>query len=984
MQYKLHQNLCGDFSVFEVNKLKPRSYFIPFSNRAEADSVSLLEKRYKSPSVKVLNGIWDFAYFDNPNELSESIDTETMKFDKLEVPSCWQFRGYGKPAYINLRYPFKYKPPFVPTTKPVEGYFSVLDGFKHAPEGEYNHAGVYRTFFDISDTSKRYVLSFLGVVSCIEVQVNGTFVGYSEESHNTAEFDISSFIQEGKNELVCVVRRWCNGTYLEDQDMFRNTGIFRDVLLRSSKPIDIWDIDFKTSKDEATGLYNAEVMVETSGELEISVALEDKTFENRTIAQKTAIAKENKAIFRFKDIKAVEWNAEKPALYNLYIETKDCCIKQRVGFKTVKIDGRLFLVNGHKIKFHGVNHHDTNPKNGYVMSPEDIAKDLKLCKQFNIDMIRTSHYAPDPLLIELAAEYGLYIVDEVDLETHGVQVQKLPSSMNWLSNDPKWKSHYVDRAVRHYNRDKLLATPIVMWSLGNESGDGCNTFAMYEYFKSVTTIPVHYESVVHAKRKAYDVASQMYPPVAEVKAAGEGTSKTKQFNDRPYFLCEYAHAMGVGPGNIEGYWQQIYKYDSLIGGCVWEMVDHAVLHEDGSYTYGGDHGEWLHDSNFCVDGLFYPDRTPSTGAYLVRHTYRPIRVSHIKGDEFEIFNTTAFTEGSEFKLEIKIDEGKAFEYVPQVAPLQKIRVNFEVGNAAYILFTTYNQKGEEVSKEQIQLRVLGLSCPELKKNFYKGFEVLKGLPTLKFNGITLESGYPYTILFRASTDNDKPLFKPSPINKWYKQVSELIEQGEAGKSPLVVLTSIKAAGNRFLNVDTYEACLAPEGFEGAVLVTSLLHPVNAKGFIPRFGKTFKLDSSFSKVRWFGRQLESYEDMKEQSPVSLNERNVKEMTEPNIRPQESGNRCDTTFAEVSNASTLIRFDAVDKPFNLGVKPYSDLELTKMRHRCDEVTSGTYVTLSAFQQGIGTGSCGPYTLKEHCFKAKQDYELKFVISWKKLRN
>ena len=979
MQYKLHKDLCGDFSVFEVNKLKARSYFIPYPNKKEANSVSLLEKRYKSPYVKVLNGMWDFAYFDNPNDLSETVDTDELKFDKLDVPSCWQFRGYGKPAYINVRYPFKYNPPEIPTTKPVKEYFSFFDGFTKAPAGEYNHAGVYRTFFDVSDVSKRYVLSFLGVVSCIEVHVNGTFVGYSEESHNTAEFDISSLVHQGKNELVCVVRRWCNGTYLECQDMFRNTGIFRDVLLRISNPRDIWDIDFKTSKNEATGLYDAEVTVETSGELEISVSLEG----NGMMAQKTVVSKENKAILQFKDIKAVEWNAEKPVLYDLFIETKDACIKERVGFKTVKIDGRLFLVNGHKIKFHGVNHHDTNPKNGYVMSPSEIDKDLKICKKFNIDMIRTSHYAPDPLLIELAAEYGLYIVDEVDLETHGVQVQRLPSSMNWLSNDAKWKSHYVDRAVRHYNRDKLLATPIVMWSLGNESGDGCNTFAMYQYFKSVTEIPVHYESVVHAKRKAYDVASQMYPPVEEVKAAGEGTSKTKQFNDRPYFLCEYAHAMGVGPGNIEGYWEQIYKYDSLIGGCVWEMVDHAVLHEDGSYTYGGDHGEWIHDGNFCVDGIFYPDRRPSTGAWIVRHAYRPIRISRIKDKEFEIFNTTAFTQGNEFKIEVKVDGVTVAEYVPNVAPFEKIKANFEVGDGTYALFITYDKNGNEVGEEQIILKAPELLCPKITEKFSEGFDVVNGLPKLDFNGYTMVSGYPYTILFRASTDNDKFLLSQNLMKKWYKESLEFIEQGSITKSPLVVMTSIKDNGNRFLSVDTYEACQIPEGFDGAVLVTSLLHPVSAKGLLPRFGKTFKLDSSFSNVRWFGRSYESYEDMKEQSPIGLNQRQVKEMTEPNIKPQESGNRCDTTFVEVSNDTTLVRFDAIDKPFNLGVKPYSDLELTEMKHQSDEKNTGTYVTLSAFQQGIGTGSCGPYTLKEHCFEAKQDYQIKFVISWKKLK-
>lgn len=1009
MHYALNSKLCNDFEVLEVGKLPPRSYFIPFSSRKEAFSCSLLEKRYSSSYVKVLNGLWDFAYYDNPNDLPLSFDTSNVDFDKIDVPSCWQFRGYGKPAYINLRYPFRYNPPKVPTNEPVKGYFSVLDGFKRAPEGEYNHIGLYRTFFNVEDdvevVSKQYVLSFLGVCSCLELYVNGAFVGYSEESHNTAEFDISKYIKKGQNELLVLVRRWCNGTYLECQDMFRNNGIFRDVLLRISNKAHIWDIDFNTSKHD--GLYDATVIVKTKGSLDVTVRLEgfglslqetlsannsSKNSKNENVNDVSNSVFDNTLTFNFKNLKVNEWNAETPNLYDVCIETQDECIRQREGFKDVCIKKRVFLVNGKAIKLKGVNHHDTNPKNGYCMTPKEIERDIKLCKEFNIDTIRTSHYAPDPLLLELASEYGIYIINEVDLETHGVYVQKLPPSMNWLSNNPKWKSRYVDRAIRHFNRDKVLATPVVMWSLGNESGDGCNTYAMYEYFKSVSKIPVHYESAVHAKRKAYDVASQMYPPVDAVKVAGDGTSKVKQFNDRPYFLCEYAHAMGVGPGNIEGYWKEIYSHESLMGGCVWEMLDHAVLHDDGSYTYGGDHGEWIHDGNFCVDGIFYPNREPSTGAWVVRHAYRPIRISWVKDLEFEIFNTTGFTNGSSFKISVKIGSLPSFDYVPNVAPLQKTVVDFypiieksmDICDSkimdSYLTngifeFRTY-KNNIEVGVDQIEFGKISLStvaslASSTANSTGNALELVK----------TIAGERPATILFRAATDNDKPLFRPNPMKKWYSQKEEVFETKILDNGNGVVMSNIMAAGNRFLCVDTYTKCEPHEGFDGAVNISCILHSVSARGFIPRFGKTFKMDSSFDNVHWFGRAKESYIDMKEQSPIEECFSHVLNMTEPNIRPQESGNRCDTRWVELENDVLILRFDAVKEPFNLGIKPYSDLELTNMKHRSDEVRTGTYVTLSAFQQGIGTGSCGPYTLKEHMFSAKKDYELNFILSWKK---
>ena len=988
MQYKLQSQYYSDFSTIDVNRLDGRSYFIPYPSRKAEQGIPLDEKRYRSPLVKCLNGDWDFNYYDDPNELPLEFDSDNLEFGKIDVPSVWQYRGYSHPMYLNVRYPFPYKPPLIPTTEPVKGYFSALDGFKKAPSDEMNHVGLYRTYFDVDDTSKRHIISFLGVCSCIEVHVNGSFVGFSEESHNTAEFDITSLVKEGRNELVCVVRRWCNGTYLECQDMFRNNGIFRDVLLRISDKDDIWDIDVKTRGTGNT--YNADVSAFLSDGVKVRFTLEGSSSEASPFSQTVVeFSVDGVAKVTFADIDVIPWSAENPVLYDLYIETPYGCIHQRIGFKSIEIKGNLYLLNGHRIKFKGVNHHDTDPRNGYCMTASEIRRDLELCKRFNIDTVRTSHYAPDPFLIELAAELGIYIVDEVDIETHGVLVGKLPPSYNRLSNDASWKSRYLSRTVHHYQRDKALATPIVMWSLGNESGAGCNTDAAYNYFKSVSDIPVHYESAIYTKRKAYDIASRMYPPASELHEIGEGTCKTKQFMDRPYFLCEYAHAMGVGPGNIEGYWKEIYNYDGLIGGCVWEMNDHAVQHPDGSFTYGGDHGEWIHDGNFCCDGIFYPDRTPSTGAWIVRHTYRPIRITHIDASEFEIFNTTAFTEGQSFTMKISLSNGKSFEFKPSAGPLQKERVTFDLGEIegdCLLNADTYDKDGKLVSTEQICLSEHILAVGDGESDATKlsdlptWFDVRDGKPVVSFANEqetpSMTASEPYDILFRAETDNDSINFIRKPMRKWYKEVcTHLGSRRDNGR--IASQWVLKDAKMTFLCSDLYEGCRLPDGCEG-VLVTSLLHPVHCKGKIPRFGKAFRLDASFDSITYRGRVGESYIDMKEQFPIGDRHCSVKEMTEPNIRPQESGNRCDTRFAILSNGKWKVGFYAVDKSFELSVKPYSDRELIGMKHREDEKTSGTYVTINAFQQGIGTGSCGPYTLDEHCYDASKDYIVRFIIT------
>ena len=1012
MQYQINKTNYHTFEIIEVNKLPARSYFIPYPDRASADAVTAAQRRYASPMVRCLNGDWDFCFYPRPAQVPDELNTEDVAWETIDVPSCWQFRGYDKPFYVNTRYQFPYDPPEIPQEGEVGKVFSLMGaeggigpGWAE-PKDEYNFVGIYRRKISVEDMSKQYVLSFLGVASCMDLYVNGRFVGYSEGAHNTAEFDITSYVTEGENELLVVVHRWCNGTYLECQDMFRNNGIFRDVLLRISDANDIWDIDLKTERIRAVpaeeadmlesedsegrqAVYKAVVKAEFPDEGEVTVTISGHGLnESVKVSSKDHVAE---AVFE--NLQVLEWTAETPNLYDLYFETETECIKYRIGFKKVSIDGRLFLWNGKKFKCHGVNHHDTNCTNGYAMTPEEIERDIRICKEFNIDTVRTSHYPPDPYLLEMCDELGIYVVDEADLETHGVFMHKLPPSYNRISHDPKWEAHYMDRVRRLYQRDKMHPS-IMLWSLGNESGGYANTDKMYEYLKERTDIPVHYESVIHSKRKAYDVGSEMYPPVTQVHEIAEGKWKDKELNDRPYFLCEYSHAMGVGPGGMEGYWKEIYSYDSLMGGCIWEMVDHAVLHEDGSYTYGGDHGEWEHDGNFCVDGIFYPDRSPSTGAKIARFIYRPIRVSHEEKNQFTIFNTTGFTEGSRYELHFAWSDGRTAEVTPDVGPLEKVEITVDPQGEAkeeidgnrmsWVTITVTDKKtGRQVYEEQLilsEMKSLEETDPGLLKETEKLPEELS-LTADRFalrlaEGQEMTSAAPYTILFRAPTDNDTVLMDPvnGKLMEDFKDEKEEVLHADYKDGAVTITSRITTKKITFTCTDTYQ------GTEGGILVTSRIHCEKGKGRLPRFGKTYRLDVAFDQVQYLGRNGESYADMKDQTQIAQVSCKVSDMTEPNIRPQESGNRMDCQYVCLSDGTHQVKFEAVNKPFELSVKPYSDVELLAMKHREDEVCSGTYVTIEAFQMGIGTGSCGPATTEEFCYDAKQDYEVQFLVSWK----
>ena len=568
MKYIINTDNFRNFDVAEINKLSPRAYFIPYSSMEKLCEQDVLTERYNSDMVTVLNGEWDFKYYDKDMLIPKEFYTDRVQFDKVIVPSTWQRTGYREPCYLNTRYEFDAKLyPGIPEEVPM---------------------GIYRKVINIENPEKVYILTFMGVISSLDLYINGEFVGYSEGAHNSAEFKISKFLQKGENEILAVVSKWSTGTYLECQDMFRENGIFRDVLLTELDKTYLYDFCVDTEKKDNT--YDLTVSFTIKGDKEgcsVSAELLDG---DKVLAKETADARAKSKI-TFSNLNVTEWNAEEPYTYDLFITFQDAngnktCVKNVTGFKTVEIKGNVFYFNGVPIKFKGVNHHDTNMKNCYVLTGKEIKEELELMKKLNINSIRTSHYPPDPTLITLADLMGFYIIDEADIETHGAWHIKAPAGDNCtISHDLKWEGRYVDRVSRMVCRDRNHPS-IIFWSLGNEAGGGENFLHTYKATASLDTRPIHYEGATRGKTPYTDFYSEMYPHLDAVKAFAKSDSL-----NQPYIMCEYAHAMGNAIGNLKEYWDEIEKGKNAIGGCIWDWVDQSIYFpqaiKKGEFTKNG-------------------------------------------------------------------------------------------------------------------------------------------------------------------------------------------------------------------------------------------------------------------------------------------------------------------------------------------------------------------------------------------------------------
>lgn len=971
MQYKFEHKNYSNFNVRGVNKLPPHAYFIPFNTLKTLESTDYLNERYKSDMVELLNGEWGFKYYDKVSKLPSQFDTSAVDFDNIVVPSCWQFNGYEEPFYLNSRYQFKPNPPTIPTDIPI---------------------GVYRRTLSLANIAEKEIITFLGACSNLELYVNGAFVGYSEGSHNPAEFDLTSYLKIGENEIICLVYKFCNGSYLEAQDMFRNNGIFRDVYLTHSPKERITDFYINPIKKGED--YAVSFSVKAEGEnVNISLSVYDG---NSLISQVAMSPNETKDIIIEN---AKEWNAEEPNLYTAIIQlTKDGktveCIRKEFGCKSIEIIGNVFTLNGRKIKLKGVNHHDTNESKGYCMSVEDYLKDVRLMKEFNVNAVRTSHYPADPLMMSICDHYGIYVVDEADIECHGVSVQNYYHP-NIISDNLAWKEHYWERVAAMYERDKNSPS-IVMWSLGNESGGyKCHDYC-YDMLKAVgAKEPIHYEGAIRTKRFAYDVISRMYFGTNDLEKYLKNLLPKKNY-EKPFFQCEYAHAMGVGPGELDYYWDLYYSCDAFMGGCIWEWCDHAIKHENDKYpykyTYGGDHGEFIHDGNFCVDGLFYPDRTPHTGAYCMKNVYRPVRAKYIGGNKIVLSNTNAFKDSSyiEITWELKRDgitvEQGVFDKT--IEPLTS--KEFDITNKQYdgdihlIIVYKDKQSGLDVAEESLTIRAEINS--EKKSNYAKlidspqrvGFEFDKG--AILFSKTTGEmESYNYDkqeyacqapqredklsglipTIYRAPVDNYRNIDR-----RWRRQGLDKsrirFDKYEVSGGKLILYYDVLIRNKRALAYVSEYTAYSDGTIDVSVRVKNNL--LFVKYDLPKIGLTMELDGSYRTINYYGLgDKENYSDFNKQSVMGIYSHDIHDTLQPYIKPQDSGNRSEVRWAELTDEKGEgLRIEAIEVPLNVTATDVTLDTLLKANHREDlRFSKSVVLCVDGFVRGIGSNSCGPDT-------------------------
>ena len=1004
MKYQIIKNIHNNFSVFEKNKLIPRAYAIAFADSDLLKGMCYKKERYNSDMVTVLSGEWNFKFYKSINDVPDRLDTIKTKFDTVTVPSDWQRTGYQEPVYLNCPYEIKTIAPAIPEDMPV---------------------GIYRKAVTIEKLSAKHIISFLGVSNNLSLYVNGKFAGYSEGSHNTAEFDITALLTEGVNEIIVVMFKWCNGTFLECQDMFRENGIFRDVLLYNYPESYIYDFEAVTEKSKNGYDLTVKTVLGEDKSCVIKAELYDR--EKKLLAEKEADGEEE---IIFKDLDVKEWNAEIPVCYALYLTViKDgkeaMTVRQFIGFRTIKIENGIFYVNDKPIKVKGVNHHDTDLYKGYSMSLEDMERDVRLMKELNCNGVRTSHYPPDPFFITLCDINGLYVIDEADIETHGCG--EMFDDVSRISHDLKWAKHYVDRVKRMYFRDRNHPS-ILMWSLGNEAGGYKCHDKCYQFLKSTgTPVPVHYEGVVRTKRFHYDVISEMYTCTEDIermmanKRIREYDDKKylcKEYSKYPFYLCEYAHAMGVGPGNLEEYWDLFYKWDNSMGGCIWEWADHAVYH-DGSdkykytYTYGGDHGEKQHDGHFCVDGLMYADRRLHTGAKEMKVVYRPVRAEY-KGDGvFAFTNTNRFRNSSYIGIKYDYQVNGISEKTGDITldidamnteAVKLSDVIIKEGADCYINFIyTDKETGKEIAVEQLELAVSDCeydieigskisaesengilivvydngkatfdgTTGELTSYIVNGKEILNTSPA-EGKGINLN-------LYRALIDNDARMrdkWAEGGLNKLKKNLEHFSASIEDGEIEIDVLYTMKHKRKAMYNwfIKYVISSL------GAMEIKTVLRKVSADAVtdIPRFGVTLEIDRSFDKAKYFGRgEAENMPDFKAQSPVGIYEAKVEDMYEPYVYPQENGMHCDTRWLKLSDGENTVAFFG-DAPFNFSVHHQTQSAIDKAQHQEDlKDMNTTYLSIDGFTRGIGSSSCGPDTREEFRLNADKVMEFSFTI-------
>ena len=987
-----------NLSVLHENTMPARAYYIPASKRMD----NLVEHREESDRMQLLNGTWKFQYFNSIYDIQDSFfekNYDTENFDEIQVPSVWQMAGYDTHQYTNIRYPFPFDPPYVPQDIPCGAY-------------------VHNFEYSRDEKASKAFLNFEGVDSCFYVWINGSYIGYSQVSHMTSEFDVTDVLQDGTNTVAVLVMKWCDGSYLEDQDKFRMSGIFRDVYILKRPKQAISDYHIKTRIEDM--LAKVEIEMKFYSPLNVKISIEDR---NGAVVALGSIAEEGTAVL---EIASPElWNTENPYLYKLILETENEVIVDHIALRKIEIKDQVIYLNGQKIKFRGVNRHDSDPVTGFTISPEQITTDLTLMKQHNFNAIRSSHYPNAPFFYEMCDKYGFMVIDEADIEAHGpfMIYRKEDTDYNrfkrWnekIADDPVWEEAIVDRVKLMVERDKNRFC-IVMWSMGNESAYGCNFEKALEWTKNFDPDRItQYES---ARYRNYDetydysnldVYSRMYPALSEIQ---EYLDKD---GSKPFLLVEYCHSMGNGPGDFEDYFQMIQDNDKMCGGFVWEWCDHAIAHgtaENGKtiYAYGGDHGEEIHDGNFCMDGLVYPDRTVHTGLLEYKNVYRPARViSYDKeSGELVLHNYMDFDDLKDYvKISYEltqdglvISKGILPEF--SVAPHGEGKTNLKINvpeNGKCYLKLIYHLKKElplldedhilgfdeiEVSKEDTKCKLAEKWIPktvvdsELQVNendtqiHIKGREFAYTIDKrtalfteMKFAGREYLNHPMELNIWRAPTDNDmyiKSEWKKAHYDKAYTRAyTTEVVQGKHGVKITSHASVVAETVQKILDVTITWKIEAAGKIDADIAVTK----DDEFPDLPRFGVRMFLDKKLSAVRYFGMgPQESYCDKHQAASHGLYQANVDNLHEDYIRPQENGSHYDCEYVELNNSRYGIVVSA-EKAFSFNASYYTQEELEEKTHNYELIESDSVVFCVDYAlNGIGSNSCGPVVLEQYRF-------------------
>lgn len=1022
---KYYENL----EILHDATLPDRSYYIPY----DCEESALTLSRTDSARFIELDGEWDFSYYENPETVPEKLicpdfDPEDEGFVSMPVPSNWQMFGYDQQQYVNHKYPIPFDPPYVPYENPC---------------------GAYVRDFEIGEeiSSMNKYLVFEGVDSCYFVWINGTYAGYSQVSHATSEFDISRLVHTGNNRIVVLVLKYCDGTYFEDQDKERMSGIFRSVYLLARPKTHLRD--FMAKPVLMNNYHSARLEIKGIFEGDAEASLKLLAPSGDIVAQGEISANESVAVLEIADV--VLWNAEQPKLYTLILSTENEVIAKKVGFREICRKGNVVYLNGRKVKLKGVNRHDTDPFCGSAVTREDMLTDLMLMKEHNINAIRTSHYPNSPLFVEMCDEYGFYIISESDIETHGCNdlynpLKEFPT-YSVLAEDPRYLESILDRIRKNVIRDQNSPS-VIIWSLANESGYGrnfelaadwiseyddsrlihyteamfCNTYYADEVSQVVLA---DYVGVSREKgkydRTKMDFFSTMYADTVMIEnyltgnyeamsRKGTSTPAHPDVQNLPFIQSEMSHAMGNSVGDLEEYYELMYKYDNYVGNFIWEWCDHAIyvgqnINGKDMYLYGGDFGEAPHDSNFCMDGLVYPDRTPHTSLYEVKNVARPVRLieADLHKGEYTFRNMLDFMDMDELcdiTYEIRQDGNTLLSgTVKEVccAPYEKVTVSLplEIPNTprTSVIFR-YVQKTDmpltsaghilgfdqvlvECPKEAVAKEYSDNAAPYLEESddeivitgrdnqfryvFRKHLGAFESL--VKDNVSYLAKPMEYNI-WRAPIDNDRYTRVKWELVHYDKTIIKVYEVNsyiEAGNAVICAKLSIGGKSvQRIMAVDAVYR-IAPDGSIGVALDGEKT-PVMP--YLPRFGLRLTMDKSYDTAEYYGYgPHESYIDKHRSCCLDKYVSTVGKMHEDYLKPQENGSHYGCEYVKLSDARTSIRVEGCDT-LSFNASHYTSEELTRAAHNFELKESGyTIFCIDTRQSGIGSSSCGPYLMDEY---------------------